>query len=419
MLPRFLARFASQEYFSPKDQSPSPSSSSSFTAPIPNTSNSDMTHEPATQSETSTKPVVEDGLPPVVPVITAGDLRLGLQHPMTGTKTENRDNVTNSDRNENVSEYDFYRLGLLGEELLAFVVTSYLLEAEPQENADSVRERKNRLLRVPVLSYWASLCCLTEHTTSPHVTSAEAKAELLRSYVGAVYHQDGMRAVQLWIGGLVRYSNEKAQGQTKTRLELAYPDEETAITVSTSVSSSQSSSMDTPAIPLDLPSPSGAKRKRSRSPTPNLQRKRVLYTNEQEYIPIPVDPPTSPWNSRSSGALNPLSQPSTANVPVDGGNVSLNTRDLMLGSSKPTTTVISPNLVAGGMKYLSHLNQIATQRRMKVVWQFGSSGPPHLMEWFVNLMLDGKIVSLGKGATKQAAKEDAARKACVELGWYQ
>jgi dsRNA-specific ribonuclease len=50
-------------------------------------------------------------------------------------------------------------------------------------------------------------------------------------------------------------------------------------------------------------------------------------------------------------------------------------------------------------------------------WDFESTGPTNSRTWKASATVDGHRVGTGQGATKQIAKEDAAKQALQTLGW--
>ncbi|KAI0352003.1 hypothetical protein OH77DRAFT_1486438 [Trametes cingulata] len=66
---------------------------------------------------------------------------------------------------------------------------------------------------------------------------------------------------------------------------------------------------------------------------------------------------------------------------------------------------------------LSLFNQIAQQRRIVVEYPAHFSGPEHAGRWHVKCLVNGSDKGYGTGASKQAAKEEAARQALYTMGW--
>lgn len=72
-----------------------------------------------------------------------------------------------------------------------------------------------------------------------------------------------------------------------------------------------------------------------------------------------------------------------------------------------------------GTQYLPLFNQVATQRRLTVDYPAEFSGPPHAGRWFVRCVVNGVQKGEGYGASKQLAKEEAARQAYQAMGFVQ
>lgn len=67
--------------------------------------------------------------------------------------------------------------------------------------------------------------------------------------------------------------------------------------------------------------------------------------------------------------------------------------------------------------FLPLFNQTATQRRLSVEYPAVFSGPPHAGKWTVKCVVNGIDKGSGSGASKQLAKEEAAKQAYYAMGW--
>lgn len=83
------------------------------------------------------------------------------------------------------------------------------------------------------------------------------------------------------------------------------------------------------------------------------------------------------------------------------------------GASMPSMSSQPP----GGVAFLPIFNQIATQRRIPVEYPAEFSGPPHAGRWTVKCVVNGIVKGQGTGASKQLAKEQAAKLAYNAMGW--
>jgi hypothetical protein len=72
---------------------------------------------------------------------------------------------------------------------------------------------------------------------------------------------------------------------------------------------------------------------------------------------------------------------------------------------------------ASGVTFLPMFNQVATQRRLAVEYPAEFSGPPHAGRWTVKCVVNGVTKGYGQGASKQLAKEEAAKQAYYAMGW--
>jgi len=69
------------------------------------------------------------------------------------------------------------------------------------------------------------------------------------------------------------------------------------------------------------------------------------------------------------------------------------------------------------LPFLPLFNQTASQRRCIVEYPAEFSGPSHAGKWTVKCIVNGIPKGVGIGASKQLAKEEAARKAYYAMGW--
>lgn len=79
-----------------------------------------------------------------------------------------------------------------------------------------------------------------------------------------------------------------------------------------------------------------------------------------------------------------------------------------------------PNPLAPAQPHTAFLplfNQTANQRRMFVEYPATFSGPAHAGKWTVKCVVNGIEQGTGSGASKQLAKEEAARQAYFAMGW--
>ncbi|EMD41938.1 hypothetical protein CERSUDRAFT_90529 [Gelatoporia subvermispora B] len=67
--------------------------------------------------------------------------------------------------------------------------------------------------------------------------------------------------------------------------------------------------------------------------------------------------------------------------------------------------------------FLPLFNQTANQRRLVVEYPAQFSGPAHAGRWTVQCIVNGIEKGTGTGASKQLAKEEAARQAYYAMGW--
>jgi len=85
--------------------------------------------------------------------------------------------------------------------------------------------------------------------------------------------------------------------------------------------------------------------------------------------------------------------------------------------SPPPPAIFHQPLPATDLPFLSLFHEIACQRRVAVEYQAEFSGPPHAGTWTVKCVVSGIEKGIGYGASKQFAKEMAARQAYNSMGW--
>ncbi|KAF8634410.1 hypothetical protein AX15_000861 [Amanita polypyramis BW_CC] len=93
-------------------------------------------------------------------------------------------------------------------------------------------------------------------------------------------------------------------------------------------------------------------------------------------------------------------------------------REAAIQSTKAPIYVPNPLAPAQpNLPFLPLFNQTASQRGCKVDYPAEFSGPSHAGRWTVRCVVNGIPKGIGTGASKQLAKEDAARKAYYAMGW--
>jgi len=142
------------------------------------------------------------------------------------------------------------------------------------------------------------------------------------------------------------------------------------------------------------------------------------YSSVQTWIRALVDPD---FASSTSGSPPPGSSAFGSSI---FGSSTLGSRTgAYMGNPPPPASPPPPlpsnPLAPGAPKsaFLSLFNQTATQRGVKVEWNAAMSGPGHSLTWTVECIVDGIMKGMGKGKSKQLAKEDAARQALQAMGW--
>jgi len=313
--------------------------------------------------QTMDEDIVQASLPsklPLLPPLEAPDLRAAFVS-----------NVDNSyeDANANAT---VLRLSFVGREIINFAVAATLFE-NSSITGDDLHKYRRIFTTVAVFSYWAGLY-LDDFPVDIGSKTPSRRAELFSAYAGVIYQQDGVRAVHSWIEELIQYS-EGREG-TLTRLALAIPKAHSG-------------------GPYALQSAAtGSSDSLSSSPAPHKRAR------------LETDAPVSP------------SRPTAASI-VQPGLVSVSPAPrLALSALEPA---MSPAISGSGeMQDARSPISLILERCQKmgatIEWKFSQTGQPHAPQWTARLTCSQiDLASMGISTSKQAAKEDAARRAIVEL----
>lgn len=97
------------------------------------------------------------------------------------------------------------------------------------------------------------------------------------------------------------------------------------------------------------------------------------------------------------------------------------TRYDVIPSSPSPWTVPAPSSVTASVGHLSLFNQHLQQKGKTIEWSFTDSagqGSRTTPIWVVAALVDGAPVGRGRGSTKKAAKNEAAKQGLQEMGVY-
>ncbi|KAF9479708.1 hypothetical protein BDN70DRAFT_834000 [Pholiota conissans] len=151
---------------------------------------------------------------------------------------------------------------------------------------------------------------------------------------------------------------------------------------------------------------------------------RRLLEQELELVPhetdvkmdMPIMKETPPQKRIKSEYMSPpLSQSSSFTPEPPQPHVMRYTPPHLKPMSTPPPNPLSP--AQPNLPFLPLFNQAAIQRRVTVEYIAEFSGPAHARRWAVKCIVNNICKGEGSGNSKQAAKEEAARKAYYAMGW--
>jgi len=250
------------------------------------------------------------------------------------------------------------RLAVLGEKVLEAAVTDTLFRKRPMLKGNDIEKRRKEILLPSNIESWTAAYKLRDKLRCSAeavstLNNPEEMALLFNTYVGAVYATLGMSVVQIWIGGIVD------------------PDY---------VPASQ--------IDIDMDLLHNTKKFKIEPQQQQPSFSATFSATPEPMIPPPLQPPPP------AGPPPPLpNMPIAPNMPNP------------LAPAQPHTA------------FLPLFNQTANQRRMFVEYPATFSGPAHAGKWTVKCVVNGMEKGAGSGASKQLAKEEAARQAYFAMGW--
>ncbi|EIN10970.1 ribonuclease III [Punctularia strigosozonata HHB-11173 SS5] len=302
------------------------------------------------------------GLPPL-PIIHNAELR---QQALTHRSYASRPAHVFEDRLDDPSP-DNEMLEHLGDTVLNLVVTQMLREMYPCLRVGPATKLRALLVGNATL---ASLTMqyriqdrLILHPAQAITLRASPKiqADVFESYVGALYTDQGLEVVRAWIYPLLEpYAIE---GYSIVRAQHGLPPLEPAIRPTVTASSTSSSSMTSPAL----------------------------------------TPPSTPQKpAHTSGYITPPSprQAEGGYLPLFNQHMAQQDKNIEWVFTTASTTA-EPGATRG--------NPIRID--VKAVRRTAKTTPV----WHVKAMLDGKCIGRGRGQTKKAAKNDAAKRALIEM----
>ncbi|KAJ3771441.1 hypothetical protein EV361DRAFT_924441 [Lentinula raphanica] len=265
------------------------------------------------------------------------------------------------------ADFDNERLSELGARGLEAAITVALFHRRPILSGSEMLAYRKSILSEENLDGWVSMYCLREKVrcskeVASSLNSPEETRILFNAYVGGLYKEQGLEAVQSWLDGLTHDSTPVKPSVTT---QLSSP---SSISINTNTTSAG------PPPYLNVPPPN----KKAKADPPMLP---ASQSPSSHYLPPNMFPKPQTQYAAPKPFSNPLSpaQPHLAFLPL--------------------------------------FNQTAAQRRVTVDYPANCSGPPHAPRWGVQCKVNGILKGTGAGNTKQEAKELAAREAWFNLGW--
>ena len=87
----------------------------------------------------------------------------------------------------------------------------------------------------------------------------------------------------------------------------------------------------------------------------------------------------------------------------------------------PSWSIPPPPRIPGNVGHLSLFNQHLQQQSKSIEWVYVDSageGTKTTPIWVVRAMIDGECLGRGRGSTKKAARNEAAKEGLIALGIY-
>ncbi|KIJ21919.1 hypothetical protein PAXINDRAFT_64403 [Paxillus involutus ATCC 200175] len=269
--------------------------------------------------------------------------------------------------------HDNERLSLLGRHTLETITAQLLFHRRPMLTKIEIETQKKALLSVDIIDTWANFYQLRDelrHDSSFQSSLCEPEQGrlLFLAYLGAVFNEHGLTIVQKWIGALLRLTANVFKD--RATFDLGPTDFEEQSGKRPKVEES-SQGLSTHSLQHALPSLS------------------IAYkpTHYNPYSQSPPPPPSMP---------PPMQPPPPKGIPT---------------FPNPLAPA-QPNLA-----FLPLFNQTATQRGLSIDYPATFAGPSHAGRWNVSCVVNGIEKGKGTGASKQLAKEQAARAAYYAMGW--
>ncbi|KAH7930551.1 hypothetical protein BV22DRAFT_1139526 [Leucogyrophana mollusca] len=257
---------------------------------------------------------------------------------------------------------DNERLTVLGQQVLDMITTQLLFFRKPNLKVQDIRTQKRMLLADDTIDIWSKLYRMRDELRCdpqflPKLEMPEQGRLLFHAYLGAVFEQHGLNVVQEWIGALLRLSTNLLDNNEMSEL--------------------------------------GPRATQTAQPT-----KRIKLEDTSTMMQ------TTPTASASTTHYNPYAQPALPPGPPP--------------PRPPSPPRSLPNPLAPAQPNIAFLplfNQTAVHRGVAVNYMATFSGPPHAGLWTISCVVNGIEKGKGTAASKQLAKEQAARVAYYAMGW--
>ncbi|KAG5647572.1 hypothetical protein DXG03_008925 [Asterophora parasitica] len=272
---------------------------------------------------------------------------------------------------------DNERLIQLGRVALDAAATHALFHKRPMLRTLEIRFQREQALSDSNLNRWVTaynmrqkIRCHPDVFASLH--APKETQSLFCAYVGGVYTELGMETVQEWISQLLLGQTEGSPvfpppvAHQQIGQEYVYPKAPQ---------------------PMDAP-PS----KKARIDHPPPYQSGIFFASQPPPSPPHKQRQTPPHFGSHTAAMVPPPPP-----------------------PGPLPNPLAP--AQPGLPFLPLFNQTAMQRGVKVDYVASFSGPPHAGRWDIRCIVNGIEKGVGMGASKQIAKEEAARHAYYAMGW--
>ncbi|KAF8634867.1 hypothetical protein AX15_000622 [Amanita polypyramis BW_CC] len=313
-------------------------------------------------------------------------------------------------------------LAFVGERLLNFEIARYWFEKLPNASPQELQEKQIQSLSDDLLED-----CIVKYRLHSKLRgggrtiSLEDCRDFLNIYIGALFAQDGVSAVQRWVSALI----DRGAGQSSTTPGSSSAGPPASPVPSTSTPSSPTPSSITtlssltlsPIImpsSLSLAQPPPPYSSTGSNSNEDLNYVTVSLFNEyaqkRNYI---VD-----WKATHSGEAHRLTWTVKCllNGEVKGAGIATSQKTAKEIAVRGAWQTMGWGGTATSLT-VARFMECATQRSHEVEWETELTGQAHMPTWRATCIVDGRHTATGIGRNTNEAKQQAVRIAWENMGW--